>query len=148
MVALLGNVGITMRFQSGTSHSIRFSASGDLADLIDTSYPLMRHRFGMYAELARLAHGSTLMVPPDHPIDVDLAAGLGGVSVMPADYDPEVDVAALGSPDVSGRLLVGETLVDYAMFEGSANDVLWLGRSGTGLVFVPVSLQPLPGTSA
>jgi hypothetical protein len=145
LVAVLGNIAMTIRFHSGTSHALRFSASGDLADLIDSTYPEMRQEYGVYAELRRVADGSPIELPGDHPFDLDRLRFLAGMEPREGTWYPVDGVDGL-EPEVSAQMWVEDHLVRYSIFAGVDGEPYGLARDGGKLIVAPTRLLDDRGT--
>lgn len=139
LVAVLGNVAITIEFHSGRSHAIQLSDGGDLADLIDSTYPEMRHEYGVYAELRRLAFGSTLELPDGHPFDLDRLQFVAGMTQVEGTWYPPAAAADL-RPSVSSQMWIGVGLIDYQIVAGRDGEPYGVVRGGDGIVVAPTRL--------
>lgn len=139
VVAVIGNVAITAKFQSGTSHSVRVSESSDLADLVDSTYPETRQEYAIYAELGRFAHGATLVLPSSHPFDSDRLRFLAGVTLESGDWFPDDLVDSL-SPTVSGPMVTGDHLIRYSLVEGKADEPYGAIRAQGLVLIAPIRL--------
>lgn len=147
VVAVLGNVGIAWKFQSGTSHSLRWSESTDLAHLVDSTYPLMRQTYGIYADLALIGNGEQIVLPPDHPLDLGLLRFLAGVTPVVVEAPNPTELGGLPAASLTGRLLVGEATIGYSVISDGGDGPLRAAFDGADLVVAPASLFDPPVTS-
>lgn len=122
--------------------------SGSLTHLVHTEQPTVDRRYGIYMEMADALGGSTLVVPEDSALSGDLARGLANVELEERDYD---------ATDVSGVVLEGEPLgsfqagderVPYWIVSDGEGTRWWLGQTSEGIVIVPDTVAPRPGTGS
>lgn len=133
-----------------TAQPLRLHDEGSLTYLVHTEQRVVDLRYGFYEELADVMAGQTLLVPEGSPVDMDLASGLSGVTVVIGDFDPAAPSVAelIDNEEPIGLLQVGEGEVPYWILAGADDQLWWLALAGGGIVVVPESVEPVPGANA
>lgn len=137
-------------FLPGSAQPIRPHSQGSLTHLVHTEQRTVDLRYGFYEELADISTGETLVVPERSALDADLLEGLSGVTVVVGDYDPSTmsDVDLVGDAEPLGLLRVDGEDVAYWILPGSGDHRWWETHTNDGIVILPESVAPIPGTGS
>lgn len=149
VAATVVNLGMSERYVPPSGHPIRTNDSPALSALVRASQPLTRETYLLYADLADVAEGATLVVPSAGLLDLHVARGLGRVHPEVRDYDPEIAAGLLDlSSGPRGLVATGGGVVEYRVVPGRPGDTYWVARLDGAVIVVPSSVLPVPEASS
>lgn len=149
VAAMLVNLGMMERYLTPSRLPILTTPTPELSALVKASQPHTRAHYQLYVDLADVAEGATLVVPPANLLDPRLLRGLGRVSVEVRDYDPTIADAPVDLPTrPMGLVATSDGVLNYWVVGGAPGDTYWVARLGGAVVVVPSSVLAVPGASS
>ncbi|MFP3881972.1 MAG: hypothetical protein ACLFWH_06595 [Actinomycetota bacterium] len=145
VVTALANL-VANGFLPRVSQTLRPHGSGSLTHLVHTEQRTVDLRYGIYMELADALSGQTLYVPEESPLSADLARGLANVTLETSDYDAADLSAVPPRAEPLGSFQDGEERIDYWILPDGGEARWWLAQTSEGIVIVPDTAAPIPGT--